>query len=156
MTNEQQLIKNLRQELAAQTRHCRLLEAQGRALLACDRERFCALQEEHAGLLAELQAQEEARAALLQDEAGQPCLLSALLARVTPRDRRALETLRGGLSKTLAQVQELSARNQRLIDNELKYIAFMLDLFVEAGRSAEAGYGMGSGMGRRLLLDRRA
>ena len=46
-------------------------------------------------------------------------------------------------------------RNQSLINNELNYIAFMLDLFVEAGRSAETGYGAGS-MGPRLLLDRRA
>lgn len=59
------------------------------------------------------------------------------------------------LSKTVDQNRVLSARNEQLINNELKYIAFMLDLFVEAGRSAEAGYGVGSGVGR-LLLDRRA
>ena len=92
----------------------------------------------------------------MQDEMGQMCSLSALLTNVSPRDRRALETLRAALGKTLSQVQELSTRNRGLINNELKYIAFMLDLYVEAGRSAEAGYGIGGGMGRRLLLDRRA
>ncbi len=156
MTNMTPLLKNLRQELTLQTRHRQLLEAQGRALLACDRARFCALQEEHMGLLRALQEQEETRASLMRDETGQPCTLSALLARATPRDRRALETLREGLGKTLAQVQALSARNRGLINNELKYIAFMLDLYVEAGRSAGAGYGLGGGVGRRLLLDRRA
>jgi hypothetical protein len=155
MTHEQQLIQNLRQELTLQTQHRQLLETQGRALLACDRERFCTLQEEHMTLLIALQAQEAARTALLQDGAGQPCPLSALLENVTGRDRRVLETLRGGLSRTAAQIQELSVRNQSLINNELKYIAFMLDLFVEAGRSAENSYGAGN-MGRRLLLDRRA
>lgn len=156
MTNEQRLIKNLRQELALQTRHRSLLEAQGRALLACDREHFCTLEEGHAAILVQLQGQEQERTALLCDAAGQPCTLSVFLEGVSPRGRRTLETLRDSLGKTLAQVRELSTRNQSLINNELKYIAFMLDLFVEAGRSADTAYGTKSGLGRRLLLDRRA
>ncbi len=68
----------LRDELALQTRHCKLLEAQEQALLACDRERFAALQDEHARMLAALEAQDAARRAALTDEEGQPLTLSAL------------------------------------------------------------------------------
>ena len=154
MTNEQQLLKNLRQEWALQTRHCQLLEAEGRALLACDRERYIGLQAEHVALLAQIQAQAEAREALMQDVDGNPCTLSALLDQLSDRGRRLMEPLRDGLHRTLTKAQELSKRNEGLITNELKYIAFMLDLYVEAGRSAQASYG--GGYGRRLLLDRRA
>lgn len=156
MTSEQKLIKNLRQELSLQSKHRQLLEAQGSALEACDRERFAAMQAAHADLLARLQALGQERMEMMCDEDGNACPLSTLLEHVSSRGRKTLEGLRATLGAVLAGNRDLSARNQKLIDNELKYIAFMLDLFVEAGRSAEAGYGAGSGIGRRLLLDRRA
>ena len=152
------MLKVLRDELALQTRHCRLLEAQEQALLSCDRPRFAALQEEHARLLPALEAQDAARRAALTDETGRPLTLS-LLRELVPA--RSLGRLEGGLRQTLEQVQALTRRNKLLIQNELKCLAFTLDLFVEAGRCADRGYGpaAGSGQGRltgRLLLDRRA
>ena len=42
------ILKALRDELALQTRHLKLLESQQLALLACDRARFAALQEDYA------------------------------------------------------------------------------------------------------------
>lgn len=155
MTDVQQLTLCLRQQWALQTRHCQLLEAQGRALLACDRARFCALQDDYALLLIDLEKQEGDRADLMRDADGNACTLSALMEEFPERARLRLTALRDGLRGTLEQAQDLSRRNQGLIQNELKYCAFMLDLFVEAGRSAELEFG-GGGLGRRLLLDRRA
>jgi len=47
-------------------------------------------------------------------------------------------------------------RNEMLIRNELNYLAFSLDLFVEAGRAAGQSYGGGAMLGARMGLDRRA
>jgi hypothetical protein len=156
MTDAQQLIKVLRQQATLQTRHVQILEAQQRALIACDRKAFSALQEEHAGLLARLERQEAERRELMRDADGEPCSLSALMEGCSDRDRRTLETIREGLRRTLEKAQDLSRRNQKLIQNELDYLAFTLDLFVEAGRSADTAYGGCGQLGGRLLLDRRA
>ena len=80
MPNTKEIIKVLRDDLALQTRHCKLLEAQEQALLACDRERFAALQTQYARMLLELEAQDGARKAVLMDEEGQALTLSALKA----------------------------------------------------------------------------
>ena len=156
MTDARPLIQCLRQQWALQTQHCRLLEAQGQALIACDRRRFCALQADYERLLAALEDQDTVRISLMQDDQGQACTLSALIGRFPDPARLRLTALRDGLRGTLELAQDLARRNQRLIQNELDYMAFTLDLFVEAGRSADAAYG-GLGMaGGRLLLDRRA
>ena len=153
MPETKQILKVLRDELALQTRHCRLLEAQEQALLACDRARFEALQEDHAKMLAALEAQDAARRAVLTDEAGEAMTLSALRETIPAK---SLRTLEDGLRRTLERVQTLTCRNRTLIKNELDYLAFTLDLFVEAGRSADTGYGGGARPLARLLLDRRA
>ena len=158
MTDTKQILKVLRDELTLQTRHCKLLEAQEQALLSCDRERFAALQEEHAQMLPALELQDAEVRDALQDDDGNSLTLSALKELLPPNSLRDLEER---LRQTLERVQTLSRRNQTLIQNELKYLAFTLDLFVEAGRSADNGYGpqSRSGGGRltgRLLLDRRA
>ena len=147
------ILKVLRDEMALQARHCALLEAQQLALLACDRTRFAALQEEYALVLVKLEAQDSARKALLRDESGEPLTLSSLKEAVSAQNRRSLETLEADLRRTLDQVQALTRRNQTLIQNELDYLAFSLDLIVEAGRTADRSYGGRSGL---LLLDRRA
>ena len=156
------ILKALRDELALQTRHVRLLESQQLALLACDRVRFTALQDEYALVLVQLEAQDTARRAALTEENGEPILISALKEQVSDRNRSTLQTLEDSLRQILEQVQCLTRRNQTLIQNELDYLAFSLDLFVEAGRSADSGYGT-PGMAQRsgrlsslLLLDRRA
>lgn len=156
MTDAQQLTQCLRQQWTLQTQHCQLLEAQGRALLACDRPRFCALQEDYARLLLALEKQEAERTNLMRDAEGNPCALPALMEQFPERARLRLAALRDGLRGTLEQAQDLSRRNQRLIRNELDYMAFTLDLFVEAGRSADAAYGGLGAAGGRMLLDRRA
>ena len=156
------VLKALRDELALQTRHEKLLQDQQLALLACDRVRFTALQDEYALVLVQLEAQDTARRAALTDENGEPALLSALKERCGERNKATLQALEDSLRRTLDQVQGLTRRNQTLIQNELNYLTFSLDLFVEAGRSAGCGYGAarGGGSGGRisslLLLDRRA
>ena len=158
MTDTQQILKVLRDELTLQTRHCKLLEAQEQALLACDRERFTVLQVEHAEMLPALEAQDALLRETLRGEDGDLLTLSALKEILPPNSLRGLEDR---LRQTLERVQTLSSRNQTLIQNELKYLAFTLDLFVEAGRNADIGYGPKgrSYNGRltgRMLLDRRA
>ena len=160
--NTKQIIKALRDELALQARHLKLLESQQLALLACDRVRFTALQDEYALVLVQLEAQDTARRAAMTGEDGEPISLPALKEQCTERNQTVLQTLENSLRQTLDQVQTLTRRNQTLIQNELDYLAFSLDLFVEAGRSADNGYGanrIGSRAGRAaslLLLDRRA
>lgn len=160
--NIKQIIKVLRDELALQTRHWKLLESQQLALLACDRVRFTALQDDYAVVLVQLEAQDTARRAAMVGEDGEPVTLSVLKECCAERNQSALQTLEDSLRRTLDQVQLLTKRNQTLIQNELDYLAFSLDLFVEAGRSADNGYGANrvqSRAGRAaslLLLDRRA
>ncbi len=161
-TNIKLILKTLRDELALQTRHARLLESQQLALLACDRVRFTALQDEYALVLVQLEAQDSARRAALTDENGEPVSLPALKEQCGERNKATVQALEDSLRRTLDQVQGLTRRNQTLIQNELNYLAFSLDLFVEAGRSADNGYAAqrsGQGRGRLsslLLLDRRA
>lgn len=160
--NMKHILKVLRDELALQTRHLKLLESQQLALLGCDRVRFTALQEEYAVVLVQLEAQDTSRRAALVGEDGEPLTLLQLKGQCTERNQGVLQTLEDGLRRTLDQVQLLTKRNQTLIQNELDYLAFSLDLFVEAGRSADNGYGANciqSRAGRAaslLLLDRRA
>ena len=160
--NIKQILKVLRDELALQTRHLKLLESQQLALLACDRVRFTALQEEYALVLVQLEAQDTARRAAMVDEDGEPLMLSGLKTQCAERNQAVLQALEDSLRQTLDQVQVLTKRNGTLIQNELDYLAFSLDLFVEAGRSADNGYGTNriqSRAGRAaslLLLDRRA
>jgi len=142
--------------MALQTRHYALLEVQEQALLACDRARFAELQSEHSLLLLELEAQDTSRRAILRDDEGNALTLSALKECVPAGSLPGMAALEDGLRRTLDRVQNLTRRNQLLIQNELDYLAFTLDLFVEAGRSADNGYGGGRGLTGRLLLDRLA
>lgn len=153
-----QLIAVLKQEHALRLRHCRLLEAQGRALLACDRARFMALETEHAALLVEMEAQAVRRQEVLADDTGTPQTLTQLLETMPEdtRPRRALESLRDALLAAASRAQTLARRNEMLIQNELNYLTFALDLFVEAGRTANRGYGGRALIGGCLGLDRRA
>ncbi len=159
MPDAKHILQVLRDELALQMRHCKLLEAQEQALLACDRARFTALQDDYASVLVALEAQDAARRNALADESG-PLTLSQLREAVPVESRRGLDTLGDGLTQTVERIQTLSRRNKTLIQNELDYFAFTLDLFVEAGRSIDTGYGPGGGrsghLTGRLMLDRRA
>ena len=155
MTDVLRLTRLLREELALQNRHCRLLEAQQRTLIACDRDRFCALQDEYAALVERLEAQCAARDRILRDAQGQPMTVTALIDTLPEVKRPLLLALRDDLARVLEQARDLCRRNQTLIQNELNFMAFSLDLFVEAGRRADASYG-GGGWVRRKLLDRTA
>jgi hypothetical protein len=152
----------LRAELALQKRHGQLLEGQQLALLACDRARFAVLQEEYSQMLVLLEAQDTARRAALLDENGEPLTLAQLQALAPEKDQPTLAALEGDLRQVLELVQTLSRRNQALIQNELNYLAFSLDLFVEAGRNADNGYGSRHGFPGHArhtslwVLDRRA
>ena len=149
MNDAQRLTRLLRNELMLQTRHCQLLEAQQRALIACDRTRFMALQSEYTALVARLKAQAEARSA---DGETIAMMLDAL----PEAQRVAPAALRDTLAQTLERAQSLCKRSEMLISNELAYMAFTLELFVEAGRRADVSYGGNGRLGRRRLLDRRA
>lgn len=144
----------LRDELHLQTRHRQLLESQQAALLACDRARFCALHDDYSALLVELNAQQDVRKAILRHDDGSPLTLTLLLELLPETSCRRLRPVRESLQRTLERVQALNRQNQQLIENELNYIAFSLDLCVEAGRKNDNGYGGGGG--GRLLLDRSA
>jgi len=158
MPDTQTLISILKQEQILRLRHCKLLEAQGRALLACDRARFGKLEPDHADLLVQMAAQETARQSALTDEDGEMQTLSAILEEMeeNSRARRTLTMLRDTLRETIERSRILMQRNEMLIRNELNYLAFSLDLFVEAGRAAGQSYGGGAILGPRLGLDRRA
>ena len=154
MTEPKKILQTLRAELTLQTRHCRLLEAQEQALLLCDRAQFTSLQTAYVQLLPELEAQDAECRAVLQDDAGAALTLSALKDFVPAGSLPGLPALENSLRRVLDRVQTLTRRNLELIQNELDYLAFTLDLFVEAGRCTDNGYG---GRGRqigRLLLDR--
>ncbi len=156
MPEPKKILQVLREELALQTRHCTLLEAQQQALLACDRARFSTLQSEHAQMLRELEAQDTERRAALKDDEGEALTMSVLKECIPSGSLPGLVVLEDGLRRTLDRVQALTRRNKMLIQNELDYLAFTLDLFVEAGRSADNGYGGCGRLTGRLLLDRRA
>ena len=152
MTDAKKLTEVLRQELALQNRYCKLLEAQKRALLACDRVSFSKLVPEQEAVAETLGMQETRRRATFQSEVGEPMTISALIKDLPEGAKRPVNALRNDLRKVLDKVAVLSQQNQVLIENELGYISFALDLFVDAGRKADS-YG-GSRGGRRLFLDR--
>jgi hypothetical protein len=156
MADPQKVLKLLRTELDLQTRHLKLLEAQQTALMACDRPRFCGMQAEQELMLQLLDAQKTAREAEMQDASGNLMAISVLMERCPEKTQRALGLVRDSLIKTIKKVQEISERNEQLIENELEYIAFTLDLFVEAGRKTKNDYGGFGSIRSRMLLDRRA
>ena len=156
MADPQKVLTLLRTELEIQTRHKKLLETQQEALLACDRPRFCGMKAEQDLMIQLLDAQKTAREAELAEPNGNLLAISALMERCPEKQQRALGLVRDSLIKTISRVQELSEQNTQLIENELEYIAFTLDLFVEAGRKADILYGGRSLNGCRLLLDRLA
>ncbi len=92
------------------------------------------------------------------DDNGEPQTLPVLLEQMEENSRmaRTLAALRDKLRETIERSQILMQRNEMLIRNELSYLAFSLDLFVEAGRTAGQSYGGGAVLGGRLGLDRRA
>lgn len=156
MADPQKVLKLLRDELDLQTRHMKLLEAQQSALMACDRPRFCGMREEQDLMLQLLDAQKTAREAELMDPTGNLMAISALMERCPEKQQRALGLVRDSLTKTIKRVRNLSDQNKVLIENELEYIAFTLDLFVEAGRKKKNDYGGFGCLRSRMLLDRRA
>jgi hypothetical protein len=156
MADPQKVLKLLRDELDLQTRHMKLLEAQQSALLACDRPRFCEMHAEQQLMFQLLDAQQTACEAELQDSNGNLIAISALMERCPEKQQRALGLVRESLIKTINRVQDLGEQNKQLIENELEYIAFTLDLFVEAGRKAKNDYGGFGSLRGRMLLDRRA
>ena len=155
MADPQKVLKLLREELDLQTRHMKLLEAQQNALLACDRPRFCGMKAEQDLMLKLLDAQETAREAEMAEPNGNLLAISALMERCPEKQQRALGLVRDSLIKTINRIQDLTLQNKQLIENELEYIAFTLDLFVEAGRKTRNDYGGFGSLRGRMLLDRR-
>ena len=84
---------------------------------------------------------------------GQPVKLSDLLPTMPQRLRDAAVELREELKRVVADVTRISDENQTLIENELGYISFMMDSYVDASRKADKYAGLRSG--RRLMLDKR-
>lgn len=157
MPDIKQITTLLKQEHALRLRHCRLLEAQQAALLACDRARFTTLEPEHADIVALLADHEALRTEALFGDDGEAITVSVLLETLPEgRVRQALAAARDALVSAAERTQTLSRRNEMLIRNELSYLEFSLDLFVEAGRAAGQSYGGGALLGGRLGLDRRA
>lgn len=156
MADPQKVLKLLRDELDVHTRHMKLLEAQQGALLACDRPRFCGMKAEQELMLQLLEAQKTAREHALTDAGGNLMAISALIERCPEKQRKGLWLVQDRLIQTVKRVKDLSSQNKRLIENEIEYIAFTLDLFVEAGRKQKNVYGGFGSLRSRMLLDRRA
>ena len=156
MNNIKLLLHTLRAEWSLHLRHVRLLQAQQAALLTCDRDEFCRLHAQHEELLAQMEAQGNARDEALRGPDGAPRPLSTWIAEAAGRTRQTLETLQGNLQGTLQQAQELARRNAVLLENEMAFFAYMMDLYVDAARISGDDYAGHAPAAGRLGLDRRA
>ena len=156
MADTHQLIKFLRSNIALQSRNCHLLEAEQKALMACNRPLFCELHARHNELLREMQQADFERKCLLTAENGSVGTIGQLLALLPARERRVAENLRDTLRKISEHAGALCLRNRMLIRNEVKYMSFMMDLFIETGRNEETKYSSYAAFRGRALLDRRA
>ena len=154
--DEKKIVKVLQDELTLQLAHRRLLSAQEKALIQCNRPRFCELQAEYVKLVADLERQQTMRESLLVDRLGMPCTFGDISAQLSDRARPIFDRLRTELAKTIQSIRQMTERNQRLIQNELDYITFTLDLFVDIGRNTSNKYYGFASTGGRMLLDRRA
>ena len=153
MTDSYKIIDTMRRELALQRRYLKLLDLQKTSLLACDRKKFTELQPEQETIVATLAANQDLRQKLFRMSDGQPVKLSDLLPTMPQRLRDAAVELREELKRVVADVTRISDENQTLIENELGYISFMMDSYVDASRKADKYAGLRSG--RRLMLDKR-
>ena len=156
MNNVKHLLQTLRAEWSLHLKHVQLLQAQQTALLSCDRDEFCRLHTQHEALLAQIAAHTKVRDAALRDETGAPRPLSAWLVDAVGRTRQTLENLQNGLRETLRLAQTLTQRNAQLIENDLTFFAYMMDLYVDVARLSGDGYGGHAPAAGRLGLDRRA
>ena len=106
-------------------------------------------------MLGQLEMQDQARRAALTTPDG-PVTIASIIKAAEGQSQRILSQLRGDLGRLLERVQALSHQNEQLLQNELDYIAFTLDLVVEAGRKGDSPYGGGVALAGRMGLDRRA
>lgn len=153
MIDHNQLANFMRQELALHSRHCKLLEEQQQALLACNRSQFCSLQPSYAALMERFEAQTAQRKEFLKNQDGEVATLYSLIESVSEQNQSVLHLLYQRLKYLIEMTQMLCRRNIELIQRELNYFTFSLDTLVEAGRQADMSYG-GSRQSRRMFVDR--
>ncbi len=136
-TNPATLRRLLQQELTLGKQLAVLAEAESEAIIGNDIGRLEEIQREQRHCLEQMAALEAARMAATRDLAGMLGLdaeptLSGLLPRLSPREREALDRLRRHLLETQARLEELNARNRRLLEIALEYVRFSLELLTTA------------------------
>jgi flagellar biosynthesis/type III secretory pathway chaperone len=128
-------LKLLIAELALQKRHRTMLREQTLALVASNRKKFVALQEEYIGLLGELEIQGKVRSAFFGSLTVEGAAAGWPLVEQTNARRVASD-----LKSVLADIRRINAHNRVLIGSQMKYIDFMLELLVKTHRKG-AMYG---------------
>ena len=135
----------LRRELALQKRHLQLVKEQNSALIAGDRARFERLHRAYVRFVTELDAQCSDRTKTFG------CSMTPIILLFygwSGAERSAGVALATAVHQVLAEIQDVVNQNNTLIGNELRYIEFMLDTYIEAGRKT-------NGYARQGLFPRR-
>jgi len=125
------IIEILRSELQLQRRHYQILQEQHAALLVGDRQRFAVTQQMYSHFLADARRHADARALVLGPV---KVNLKDRMVAWTSRDRVAGIALIEAIRDLLDKIQTLGRSNAAMIENELRYGKFMLDLYMEATR----------------------
>jgi hypothetical protein len=144
------ILRHLAAEITLQRIHVKLLSAQRMALVQRDHEGFVGLQPEHGSCLADLSSQAEERRRLLRGRS-----MAAVFASWPEAEQTKAKALARQLRQLLKEARMLCAQNAAMINNELRYADFLLDIFVKAGRK-RIGYlpkGKGSACAVNLFLN---
>jgi hypothetical protein len=125
------IIDILRAELQLQRRHTQILQEQHQALLVGDRAWFAMTQRLYIQYLADAKRHADLRLKVL----GPPTVpLKKRMSGWSPRERTAGFALVDAIRALIENVRLLGRSNAAMIENELRYGKFMLDLYLEATR----------------------
>lgn len=130
-TEIKSIIEILQKELTLQKRHIELLQTQHGALISCDRAAFAAAQKDYVRLLAEVKRHAAQRSLAL---GGNTPPLKERIAAWPQRERAQGEALLVAIFTLIGRIKLVSLQNAAMIQNELRYGKFMLDLYIDAAR----------------------
>ncbi len=144
----------LKHELELQRKHVRCLRDQNSALISCNRAKFEQQQKSYVALLSELEAQESRRNKLLAGRS-----LGDGSQEWTSQQRTALLRVCEQIGSASVQARDLNSQNRLLIEGELRYMSFMLDVMLDTARKTGHSYEAHGGLAtvqRSLLINRAA
>jgi hypothetical protein len=124
-----QVLQILVNELSLQRRHRQMALDQNAALIACDRNRFAMLHQQHAILLGELEIQNKLRSAVFGAKR-----LADIIKYWPVGDRQSAVRIAKEITSLAADIRRTSGQNSKLIGNQLNYIDFMLGILVKTHR----------------------